>query len=221
MTTVAPSLYGATPDARYARGVTSGSLAELVGLGPRGVRWRQVAVIVIGIWLTGNASLLEATITGGVLGGFNILGSIFWPVAFVVSAITAVRSFQGALAVALFTGVAYSLLNTAIVFATRDSAIGGSTLWFPFAVSSFTWAGFRMLALAFAVAGQSRWLRMAGALVVAGIAQTFVTAFLYGQIFDVEQLVQAVAVDIVMRVVAAAGWTLTFWLGLRLVSHPS
>jgi hypothetical protein len=53
---------------------------------------------------------------------------------------------------------------------------------------------------------------MAGALLVAGIARTFIITFLYGEIVALEQLVQTVAVDIVMRIVDAGGWTLAFWV---------
>lgn len=214
MTILAPSFQTAIPDARYARGVTAGSLAELIGLGSRGVRWRQVLVIVIGIWLTDTAS------SGGLFVGLGVLEQAVRPVMFVAAAITAIRSFQGGLAVALFTGAAYSALNTAIVVASSSGTpiYGGPENWLlRVAISSFAWAALTMLALAYAVAGRSRWLRMAAALFIAGIAQRVVFVIVYDLGMDIDQMFFAIASDLVRRLVVVVGWTATFWLGLKSV----
>jgi hypothetical protein len=205
---------GAVPDFRYARGVSAGALADLVALGRHGVRWRQAAVITIGICLSGNTSLLDRISALGASTPFDVLQLIYWPVIFMFSAIIAVRSFQGGLRIALFTGLLYSLLNTSVQCATRASstAFPRDQYWMSALVSSFSWAALTMLALHFAVSGSHRWMRLAAALMAVSIAHTSLISVLYFGTWDVAKVAEIVTSTALARIVGALLWTLTFWV---------
>jgi sec-independent protein translocase protein TatA len=119
--TIADS-YGAIPDWRYAHGVQAGAIAELFGLGINRIRRRQVVVVVIGTWLSGNASRLQNV---GIenLSVQNVVVMTVWPIIFVFCAITAIRSFQSGVAVAVSTGPLHSLLFTSVRFVTFGSDV--------------------------------------------------------------------------------------------------
>ena len=170
----------ATPDPRYALGVQAGTLSELFGLGTTGIRWRQVVIVVVGTWVSGNVDTLQQP--GFSPSGTDLLLMTLWPVVFVFAAITAIRSFQNGLAVAIGTGALHSLLFTSVRFALLQSEFTtpGAGEWVRGAIASVAWPLLDMLALEFASSGRWRWIRMVGGLFVAAVSDAYVNSVLYG-----------------------------------------
>ena len=102
-----------------------------------------------------------------------------WPAIFVFSAITAIRSFQGGPSVAVFTGALHSLLFTSVLTLGADTGFSPDTEYWirliRLAASSFIWPVTTLFALEFAVAGTNRWVRLACALFVASLIETYLT----------------------------------------------
>ena len=210
----------AIPDLRYAFGVGNGPLAELVGVGPAGVRWKQVAVIATGTWLGSSSAQFQTVVQ--FFGGTEVINPadpilrIVSPLIFVFTAITAVRSFQASHSIALYSALLYSGLVTALRLAA--TTLAGSTFgldyWLRSGAVAFSWMALTMVALQFSVEGASRWLRMTGALVVASFVQSIIVAALYLGDADVEQWLTFVLATVWAQPIASALWTLGFWLGL-------
>lgn len=218
MASAAPGLYGVTPDARYARGVSAGSLAELFGIGRSGLRWPQVLVVMLGTWFSGNAHVLGNLAGGRAPVVTDVLFLFLSPVAFVFAAIIGIRSFQSGPAVAVASGVIYALLHTAIRYAIDGAELysyGGAAGLIRTAVVAFAWPAMTVLALQFAVSGAHRWIRMAVALALVSVVQLFLNGLVFLGSPDVSYVLEIVASPRgVSIVVSAIVWTLTFRVGL-------
>ena len=203
----------AVADWPYAHGVRAGALAELFGLGVNGIRWPQVVVVLIGTWLSGNGATL---FTAGMdsFSAVNLAVMTAWPITFVFAAITAIRSFQSGVAVAIATGVLHSLLFTSIRYVASGSiwSIRLDQNLMQVMASSLLWPVLTMFALALAVSGRARWTRMAFGLTVASFAQIFLINGLYTGSWDpTRPLTDATAIT--REIVSAIVWTAAFWFG--------
>lgn len=209
--TRASDVYGASPDWRYASGFRTGAVAELFGLGTRGLRWPQVLVIVVGTSLSNGVS---SFVTGSLPGTVSLFLLIVSPATFVFAAITAARSFQSGPIVALFTGAMYSLLYTALRFGAHRYSDRGIDYWIQSAGHAFIWPALTMLALEFAVSGRSRWIRMAFALFVALLVEDYVLVGMYSGHWSPGPFVEVEAGGPVVTMIGSALiWTLAFWIG--------
>ncbi len=152
-------------------------LAELLGVGRRGIRWRQVAVLVIGTWL---ADILRMLIGGGL----SVESALVWAggaALFVFAAITAVRYMRRGLAVVLLTGTVYSVGGIAITlvpgihYYSRIYYGLGPGLGISSAIA-FAFAALRMIALQFAVSGPLRWIREPLSVVAESVSHNPITS---------------------------------------------
>lgn len=204
---------GATPDRRYGRGVRAGTVAELFGLGLTGVRWPQVGVIVIGFWLSGSGiSLFRLGFEN--LPAVNLVLTVLWPVTFVFSAITAIRSFQSTGMVAVSTGALFSLIYTSIrlVLSSQDLLPARDTsFWMQAAISSFVWPVLTMLAINFAAAGTMRWVRMACGLFAASVIEMYVNHAIYSELLS--PVSPNLGPELPTMIGAALILTAAFWIG--------
>ena len=203
----------AVADWPYAQGVRAGALAELFGLGVNGIRWPQVVVVLIGTRLSGNGTTL---FTAGMdsFSAVNLAVMTAWPITFVFAAITAIRSFQSGVAVALATGALHSLLFTSIRYVAygSTSSIQLNENLMQMVATSFLWPALTMFALALAVSGRARWTRMAFGLTVASLVQLFLIDGLYTGSWDPTRTLTDVT-EITREIVSAIVWTTTFWFG--------
>lgn len=214
---VAAEPYDASPDRRYERGVWTGTLAELFGLGINGIRWRQVTVLVIGTWLSDSAFTLQRVSLES-LSPQHVILMTLWPMIFVFSAMTAIRSFQSGLAVAAVTGAMYSLLFTSIRFvAFKSDALSfePAAYWIRSAAASFIWPTLTMFALEFAASGIRRWTRMLCGLFVASVGEIYLSAGIYLGTWNPQEL----ASQLLRLSISALIWTAAFWIGLTMYGH--
>lgn len=194
-------------DRRYAAGVQGGSLADLFGLGPRGIRWPQVLVVTGGMWLGDN---LESLVTGVMSSpGWSLV----WPALFVLSAITAVRSFQHGTAVAIATGTLYAVVTIAfrLVLSGDVFSLDDPERLLRSAALSFLWPVLTMAALWFAVSGPRRWLRMVLSLTAVSVLVQVINPIVYewGFVYGPE----AVVARLPWMLVSNAVWAVAFWFG--------
>ena len=217
-----PVSNAAVPDPRYATGVGNGALAELIGLGPSGVRWGQVAVIAVGTWLAGNPALLQTlAVPSGTIRRTPCWAS---PSHCCSSSRRSPQSvwFQGGLSIVVSSALFYSVLITALRVAT-SLAFGGLSIdyWLRSGAAAFSWMALTMCALQFAVAGSGsgRWFRMAGAFFVASLVQSAIVASMYLDILDADQLFSYLAAASATQIVTPILWTFAFWLGLTKVAR--
>lgn len=192
---------------RYAAGVQGGSLAELFGLGPRGIRWPQVLVVTVGTWLGDN---MESLVTYGISSpGWSLL----WPGLFVLAAITAVRSFQHGTAVAIATGTLYAVMTTAVrlVLSSDVFSLDDPGRLLRSAGLSFLWPFLTMAALWFAVSGPRRWLRMVLSLTAVSVLVQVINPIVYewGSGYGPETVVARLPWILVSNAV----WVMAFWFG--------
>jgi len=223
---VIPASNAAVPDPRYATSVSNGALAELFGLGPSGARWGQVTVIVIGTWIAGTSTLLLAlaeTVAGtSNTHPTNVLIGFASALSFVFSAITAIRSFQGGLYIAVASALFYSAFATALRIATAPDISGvPSENWLRSGAGAFSWMTLTMCALQFAVAesGLQRWVRMAGGLYVAALVQSVIVAAMYFDILGSDQMLSYLFVASMGQMMSPILWTAAFWFGLTKVAR--
>jgi hypothetical protein len=215
---VAAEPYDASPGRRYERGVWTGTLAELFGLGINGIRWRQVTVVVIGTWLSDSVFTLPQSLNLEGLSPQHVILMTLWPMIFVFSAVTAIRSFQSGLAIAVVTGALYSLLYTSIRFvAFKSDALSFemTSFWIHSVAASFIWPALTMFALEFAASGIRRWTRMLCGLFVASVVELYMSAGIYRGTWDPQEL----ASQLVRLGISALIWTAAFWIGLTRYGH--
>jgi len=195
-------------------------------VGTSGVRWRQVAVIVVGTWLSAGGPAQLPTLAGfGAESNTNVADALLYfvsPFLFVFSAITAVRSFQSSLAIVVSSALLHSLLSTGIRVAMWlgwGDLLGQNTLpgqdLLRVGATAFSWMTFSMCALHYSVAGEHRWTRMTRGLCAAFLAQSLVVAALYLGLTDLVQWIGYVAISAMASIFFAWIWTFTFRFGLR------
>jgi hypothetical protein len=166
----------AYPDPRYAHGVRTGEIAELFGIGPRGVRFAQVATLLIAITI-GNQPEIFQWIQMGVVGVSDQWRFMIRPAFFIFAAITAIRSFDGVGAIALVTGGIYALLVLALnVIQGRVDHI--DELVIRQNAASAIGPALAMVALQLGVIGTARWVRIAVGLALTGVLQSLSDSWL-------------------------------------------
>jgi hypothetical protein len=180
MTTTLSGSVQAVPDWRYAHEVQPNALAEMLGIGPRGLRSRQIAAVAVTAWLAGNAELLrllaQETVSTSVRPWLSL-----WPVLFVFSAVTTVRTLGNGPAVPVCTAILYSLLAAAY----QSAIVGDVSLGMMRQLaSSAAWAALMMLALQSTVSRRPRWVRMVGAIFLADLAAAYLGTGLYSGAWD-------------------------------------
>src|SRR5215207_6811595 len=166
----------ATPDRRYAHAVQPAALSEMLGVGPRGLRWRQFVVVTATAWLAGNTDLLAMLAQQKLpVSSVNVWFTL-GPCLFAAAAVTSVRTFGSGPAVTLGTACLYSLMITGY----RMAAGLASPLPIGLQLASpAVWAALMMLAFQHAARWQLRWARTAGAIVIANCAASYVRSSLY------------------------------------------
>ena len=146
----------ATADRRYARFPTAGAMAELFGLGSDGVRWRQIAIIVTGVWMSDNAGYLWYRGDLPVTGFSSALLLVAQPALFVFATITALRSFQSVVATAVAGAGFNAVLLTSLQVAVSASALQDG--WPKSAAATFATTWFTLTALQSPVHGVHVWM---------------------------------------------------------------
>jgi hypothetical protein len=134
-----------------------------------------------------------------------------WPITFVFAAITAIRSFQSGVAVALATGALHSLLSTSIQYVAYGSIRLNENLMQVLA-ASLLWPVLTMFALVLAVSGRARWTRMMFGLTVASLAQAYLINGLYTGSWDPTRTLTDV-MEITRQIISAIVWTAAFRFG--------
>lgn len=209
--TVFAQAFDRIPARQYEVGSRPGAMAELLGLGIDGIRWSQVTVIVIGTVTAENASLF-LEFSPDRLEPSLLLPTLLVPGFFVFAAITAVRSFQNSLAVALTCGALVALFATAVRVVSMQSPAGFATadVLSPAIYIVFVTSVLDILALQFAASGRHRWRRMAMGLAFTSLATTYVAIGLWTSewvaLIDSPFVVQT-------AVLSAAIRTAAFWFG--------
>lgn len=215
------SAFARIPARDFEVGSRPGAMAELLGLGVDGVRWTQVAVLVVGTVVAENSNLLFELSPDRFEPSVVVL-TLALPGFFIFAAIIAVRSFQNSVSAAVACGVIYALFRTAAQIAlmqANDGFDNMDALRAPATVALVS-STFDMFALQFAVAGRHRWIRMSAALVAASLAATYVAIGVWTGQWDPEVLAsspfvfQTVALSAVTR-------TATFWLARALSGEYS
>ena len=207
-----------TASARYAHGVRAGVVAELFGLGPRGIRWRQAAVVVIGAWLSGNAfDLVRGDVSFDVPPA-ALVSILAWPIIFTFAAITAIRSFQSPLVIAGATGALHTLLFTGLRIALSDQNLEAYAVEFPVwqrAAISFSWTFLDMLAIQIAVSAGLRWIGLVVALSLSSVAQGIAIRFMQGGEFDLQTYIGGLGGEWARILVNAGAWASALWINWR------
>lgn len=210
--TVQFSGYAAAADAAYSSGVRSGTLAECFGHGPLGLQWGRVALVVTGTWLSANIPTFVAVQRlGGDLSSTDLVLMTLSPASFVLSAITAIRSFQSMAVAAVATGVLHSVLFTSIRSA-MSGALTGAPGWDGLvrpAIVSFVWPALAILAVGLAASASHRWLPLAVALIVANIVERVLIEAVYGSVFSVAYFTQD---EFPVMIVSSLIWATAFWI---------
>jgi hypothetical protein len=202
-------------DDAYSSMPRAGALAELFGIGPEGIRWGQVIVVTIGTWASFNINLLMNPSRNSVSGAEDLAFMILMPAFFVFAAITAIRSSQSQLAVALLAGLLYSVSTIALRYGLSPESLSfmGDGWWIRAGASRVIWTFLAITALQYAVVGRQMWLRMIVFLTVASFVSGFISQALYAQDWDplmgIESLIERVPEELPSDLV----WVLGFWLG--------
>jgi len=201
----------AVPDWRYAHAVQPAALAEMLGVGPRGLRWRQLSVVAATAWLAGNTDLLERLGQQRLpLSSVNVWFTL-GPLLFAAAAVTGVRTFGSGAAATLGSAGLYSLMIAGYRAALDVESPLSIGLQF---ASPAVWAAFMMLALQHAARWQLRWGRTAGAVVIANYAASYVRSSLYTGTWDGAAFLQGqISFE---RTVSLAVVAIIWTVGLRL-----
>jgi hypothetical protein len=207
----------AVADVRYARGVQHGAVAEMFGLGPRGLRWTQLVILFAGLTLSTNISVLTNLLDGIRPESQTLLLGMFWTAAFLTSAMIAVRSFQSALAVALATGLIYTIFTSTLMAFGGAAAGRDNAGVLEDTIASFTWSALTMFAFQFAVLGRRRFVRLTIGLFVGSVLQLYIRTVLGDGNPASLLAIQPAYLWLMFR--ADLLWTLTFWLAANGVSR--
>ena len=203
----------ATPDWRYAHAIQPAALGEMLGVGPHGLRWPQLAVVAATAWLAGNVNLLAMLAQQRLpVSSVNVWFTV-GPLLFAAAAVTSVRTFGSGPAVMLGTACLYSLMITG--YRMADGVESPLPIVLQLA-SPAVWAAFMMLAFQHAARWQLRWARTAGAIVVADCAASYVWSSLYSGSWDGAAFVQSLVVP--ERIVSLAAVAMIWTIGLRLAA---
>jgi hypothetical protein len=203
----------AIPDWRYAHAVQPAALGDMLGVGPRGLRWRQVAVVAATAWLAGNTDLLVMLAQQRVPVSSVNVSMTLGPLFFAVASVTSVRTFGNGAAVTLATAALYSLVITG--YRTAVGVESPLPLALQLALPA-VWAAFMMMAFQHAARWRLRWARTAVAIVLANYAASYVRRSLYTGTWDGAAFLQGqISFE---RTVSLASVAIIWTIGLRLAA---
>jgi hypothetical protein len=210
----------ASADFRYAQPPVAGTVAELFGLGWRGLRWRQAAIVVAGLWLSIHTPTIWYSASLYITGPADLIRSVAWPVFFVFAAITALRSCRDGIAVACVAGLIHAVLFTSFHYAFWDLAPGPIEApgYLSMGARWFASAALTVSAIQLGVRGPHPWIRLAICLFMTSLAGNVIVLSAYEPNWRAGAALDILARSFLPEALAAAVLTATFWLGSR-ISH--